>query len=199
MEVVLQMSDLPSFRRQARNPAWEFVLMGAFSGLLVLAAAFTWSPPGRVVGAGVLLAFTILVAGMTPILVGSTIGALAWVFYLGFAIHGDATLSRPETADIAVLLALITTGAVASSAKRWQRHRQRKGWPAEKQTVLILLEPLSPPAAVILDLTSTLTTHRQPASPTLSESSATRTVPMISARHSDNATHPSEPQSSPSQ
>jgi len=119
----------PQPRRPWRNSTWEAVLFAAFIEMLILGAIFTSFPPGRPAGIAILVAVTAVTAWWTPVPAGAAVGALAWVFYLGFVVHTDATLGAPGESGAVALAVLVAAGVLAAGARqvRLALARYRRG------------------------------------------------------------------------
>jgi hypothetical protein len=154
----VRLPDHPGTSPPPRALPWEFAIFAGFSGLLVLAAVFVTFPPGGLVGCGILLALTAATGWWATVPAGSAVGALAWLFYLGFVVHTAGRLGLRGPGDALVLALLITTGAAAAVLRRlldrWVRTRRTRRTgstgrvvpgPFQPATMVILVIP--PPSA----------------------------------------------------
>jgi hypothetical protein len=125
-EAAVRLLDAPDAGSLPPRPAWEIVLFGGFCGLLILAAIFAVLPPGRPVGAGVLIVFTALVAYRAAVPAGVVLGAMAWLFDLGFVVHTEGDLGSPTGGELLFLAALAATGAITAGMGRVTRQSGRR-------------------------------------------------------------------------
>jgi hypothetical protein len=121
--------------------------------MLIMAALFTSFPPERPVGIGVLVAATALAAWWAPVLAGCAVGALAWVFYLGFVVHTNATLGTPSDSDALALAVLLATGVLAAGARHLLRS-VRRGRGSDPMTAILATRSPATLIVVVLDADS---------------------------------------------
>ncbi len=113
--------------REGRMPAMIAISAGFGVGL-VLAAGFALFGPGPITGIVVLAVVTVVLSWLSTVPGALGIGAMSWLFYSGFVVHGQGQLAVSGTRDAVAAAILVGLGLVVSLSRAALSYR-RVGYP----------------------------------------------------------------------